>query len=152
MSRDGWNLQKVNYIERKNVEERGTMGEIKSLALVISGGDGKFSPKKNLGLCKKKKVKMLQLFRERRDVWKSCENVVLLFETRLCSYCSNLCKKNTILTINNKHSLVLLFMWIDQTTINSLFTAKCVLHMYKKITVRLNSPMPLPKTLCIIKL
>lgn len=46
------------------------MGEIKSLALVISGGDGKSSPQKKVVIwgCVKKKVKMLQLFRERRDV------------------------------------------------------------------------------------
>lgn len=48
------------------------MGEIKSLALVISGGDGRSSPKKNLGLCKKKKSKCCS-FSEKGEM---CERAV----------------------------------------------------------------------------
>lgn len=60
------------------MEERGTMGEIKSLALVISGGDGRSSPKKNLGLCKKKSQNVAAFQRKERcvkELWK-CSTVV----------------------------------------------------------------------------
>lgn len=49
------------------MEERGTMGEIKSLVLVISGDDVKSSPKKVVirVSVKKEKVKMFQHVGER---------------------------------------------------------------------------------------
>lgn len=47
MSRDGRNLYRVNYTEEGGGGvggQRGTMGEIKSLVLVIRGDDGKHVP------------------------------------------------------------------------------------------------------------
>lgn len=81
------------------MEERGTRGEIKSLVLVISGGNGKSSLKEVVILgC----VKMSECpsFLEKGEMCKkkSSENVVLLFEIRLCSKCSNLCKKKMLPT------------------------------------------------------
>lgn len=73
------------------------MGEIKSLVLVISGINGKSSPKKVFirdGVKQRQDAAVFQKKKEREKSSESGKSVVLLFSTKLLS-CS-LCLKKTM--------------------------------------------------------